>query len=117
MPPKRKSDTALSSSSSKKAHTDTEHAPAAALVTTILADRDNFPINDDDDKLRDDLIALAEYARYLQGRAVASAASAAVAVAAAPKQKSPEELQAAAERIRKAAVAGIKKQMVVSVLQ
>ena len=107
MPPKRKSDT-TGGSAVKKAHVDTSHAAAVALVNAILADPDDFDLPEDDDAVRDDLIALAKYARALQGGFKAAPAG--------PAKKSPEELEAAAEKLRKAAVAGIKKQMNVRLL-
>lgn len=116
MPPKRKSDQAEPTSRSKRTRRDDDHSAAIDLVDAILTDPVDFDIPDDDDKLRSNMVALAQYARALEGRATVTSASAGGMSTAAP-EKSPEELSADAERIRKAAVAGIKKQMTVSTLR
>lgn len=107
MPPKRKSD-ADSSAPAKKARASTAHASAAALVHTILADPDAFPIPDDAVAVRASFAALAEYARSLEG---AGAAAISNAGSSTVRAKTQEELEAAAEKIRKAAHSGIRKQM------
>lgn len=116
MPPKRKSDQAEPTSRSKRTHKDNDHSAAIDLVDAILTDPADFDIPDDDDELRNIMVSLAEYARTLEGRAATTSASAGGMGTAAP-EKSPEELLVEAEKIRKAAVAGIKKQMTVSVLR
>ncbi|EED80037.1 predicted protein [Postia placenta Mad-698-R] len=107
MPPKRKSD-ADSSAPAKKARASTAHASAAALVHTILADPDAFPIPDDAAAVRASFGALAEYARSLEG---AGAAAISNAGSSTVRAKTKEELETAAEKIRKAAHSGIRKQM------
>ncbi|KAH8094924.1 hypothetical protein BXZ70DRAFT_344568 [Cristinia sonorae] len=105
---KRKSD-AGAATSSKKARTSdaaNPHASAVALVSSILADRESFVLPDDDDAIIDNFIQLAQYARALEGQ-IASGSGA----GGDGPQKSPEAIQAAAEKLRRAAVAGIKKQM------
>ncbi|KAI0082538.1 hypothetical protein K474DRAFT_533127 [Panus rudis PR-1116 ss-1] len=99
---KRKS-TGGDGGNAKKAKIDAD--PAAALVATILANPTVYPIPSTDDDIRKLLLDLAQYARNLEGR-VASAS-----VVSAPAVKSQAELEEAAEKIRRAAVAGIKKQM------
>lgn len=111
MPPKRKADQPGGTSRSKKVHVEEDHSAAVALVNTVLADPGDFDIPDDDDELRRNLVALANYARTLEGRV--AAASSGSAGAAAPKKKSAEELEVAADKVRRAAVAGITKQMTV----
>lgn len=110
---KRKSD-AGTASSSKKARTSAvnPHASAIALVTSIL-DTKNFTLPDDDDTITDIIVQLAQYARELEGN-VAAAASDAGPGSSATAVKSPAEMEKAVEKLRKAAVAGIKKQMSVS---
>ena len=106
MPPKRKSDQSGSTSRSKKAHVDEDHSAAVNLVNAILADPDEFDIPEDDEGLRTDLIALAKYARALEGRTSADGGAGASAT-----KMSTEELASSADKIKRAAVAGIKKQM------
>ncbi|KAL0578784.1 hypothetical protein V5O48_003196 [Marasmius crinis-equi] len=91
---KRKSDSDAPTESvtNKKAH---------LMVDAILADASNYPIPSDDDLARSSLVELAKYARSLE----------AVIAGSKPKEKSPEELDAAAEKLRVAARSGIKKQM------
>ncbi|KAH9950921.1 hypothetical protein B0H21DRAFT_776327 [Amylocystis lapponica] len=100
---KRKSDTGAGSSS-KKARTNA-HASAITLVNDILADPQGFPLDDDDDAVRQSLVDLAQYARALEGAAASGSGSAQKA------KRTPEELEEAAEKVRKAAHSGIKKQM------
>ncbi|KAF7792824.1 hypothetical protein EIP86_003924 [Pleurotus ostreatoroseus] len=106
MPPKRKSDQSGSTSRSKKAHVDEDHSAAVNLVNAILADPDEFDIPEDDEELRTNLVALAKYARALEGRTSASAGA-----SASVTKMSAEELESSADKIKRAAVAGIKKQM------
>lgn len=108
MPPKRKSDE--STHAAKKARTST-HAPAQALVTAILANTSSHPISDDPVETRNSLVQLAQYARSLEedvGRAAQGTSQ------SAPVQKTKEQLEEAAEKIKRTAVSGIKKQMSVS---
>lgn len=105
---KRKSDTGAGNSSKKARTSDANsHASAIALVASILADPDSFVVPNDKDTIRDKFVQLAEYARALEvAKADAPAASSA--------QKDPEEIAQAVDKLRRAAVAGIKKQMGVS---
>lgn len=107
MPPKRKSDASVSSSSKKQRRED-DNARAVTLVDNILANLDGFSIPESDTELREDFVSLAKYARYLQEQGGPTS------TATARVKKSPDELEAAVEKVRKAAVAGIKKQMNVS---
>ena len=100
---KRKS-TGTSSRASKKSKKETAsntNDVAQALVSDILADQDGYAIPEDESDMRKLLVQVAQYARDLEGRVDTLI----------PKPKSAEELEAAAEKIRNAAVAGIKKQM------
>ncbi|KAG7088075.1 hypothetical protein E1B28_012106 [Marasmius oreades] len=90
---KRKSDS--------DAPTDTSAKKARLMVDAILADASNYPIPADDADARDSFIVLAKYARSLEEMVSGSK----------PKELSPEELEAAAEKLRVAARSGIKKQM------
>ena len=117
MPPKRRS-TGAGSSVIKKAKTDIDHGPAAALASEILDAPDMYPISEDDADVREVLVQLAKYARYLEERIEAgsgggSGGGSAVAV---PRQKTREVLEEAADKIRKAAQSGIQKQMKVGPL-
>ncbi|KAG2156433.1 hypothetical protein DEU56DRAFT_846760 [Suillus clintonianus] len=99
---KRKSD-AGEASSSKKSRAS--HASAKALIKAILANPDSYPIPDDEDDIRQSLVDLAQYVRELEQDAQQGGAG------SAPKAMSADQLAAAAEKIRKAANSGIKKQM------
>ncbi|KIK96133.1 hypothetical protein PAXRUDRAFT_826288 [Paxillus rubicundulus Ve08.2h10] len=100
---KRKSDADAGASGSKKARTS--HADAKALVKAILAKPDTYPILDDDDALRRLFVELARYAKDLEEEIQDGGGS------SPPKTLTPDQLQAAIEKIRKAANSGIKKQM------
>lgn len=97
---KRKS-TGTSGRPSKKTRTENNHDVTRAVVSDILADPDAYPVPEDDVEIRKLLVNLAQYARALEGQVAASAS----------QEKSKENLEAATEKIRKAAAAGIKKQM------
>ncbi|KAI0765052.1 hypothetical protein C8Q74DRAFT_1164867, partial [Fomes fomentarius] len=102
----------------KKARGNAGHAATVALVNSILANPKGYPISGNEEVVRKSLVNLASYARSLEqqlagGSAAAPTAGtskAAAAVVARPA-KSQAELEAAAEKLRKAAVSGIKKQM------
>ncbi|KAK7696161.1 hypothetical protein QCA50_000812 [Cerrena zonata] len=96
---KRKS-TGTSGRATNKARKDNDDA-IKLTVSEILANTDAYPIPEDDTEIRKLLVTLAQYARSLEGQ-VASLM---------PQPKSAEELDDAMEKIRKAAAAGIKKQM------
>lgn len=97
---KRKS-TGTSGRASKKTRTENNYDATRAVVSDILADPDAYPVPEDDVEIRKLLVDLAQYARALEGQVAASA----------PQEVSKEDLEAATEKIRKAAAAGIKKQM------
>ncbi|KAG1873594.1 hypothetical protein DFJ58DRAFT_759142 [Suillus subalutaceus] len=99
---KRKSD-AEEASSSKKSRTS--HSSAKALIKTILAHPDTYPIPDDDEDIRQSLVELAQYAKELEQNLQQREAG------STPKAMSADQLAAAVEKIRKAANSGIKKQM------
>ncbi|KAL0950181.1 hypothetical protein HGRIS_010174 [Hohenbuehelia grisea] len=96
---KRKSD-ASSSAAAKKARAQKDEE-TAQLVERILSDTENFHMPEDTDAARDYITQLARYARGLEDTIAASK----------PKEKSPQEVAAAAEKLRNAAASGIKKQM------
>ncbi|TFK55661.1 hypothetical protein OE88DRAFT_1652076 [Heliocybe sulcata] len=75
----------------------------AATVDAILAEPESYVLPKEEGAVRQLLVELAEYARNLEG-AMAAGGS-------AGQPKSQEELEDAAEKLRKAAVSGIKKQM------
>lgn len=100
MSTKRKSD-ASTSAASKKARL--AHAATAEVVQTILDEGTKYLLPENDDDIVKSFIALAEYARSLEEQVAATK----------PKVKAPEDLEAAAQKLRKAAVSGIKKQMTV----
>ncbi|GJE95524.1 hypothetical protein PsYK624_117090 [Phanerochaete sordida] len=116
MPPKRSSAAAGldDGAAPKRARTADAHAAAKALLKTILDTPEKFELPEGDDDIVEDFETLARYAKYLEEQLhgyQSAAAAAPGAVAAAPARKSEAELADAAEKIRKAAVAGIKKQM------
>ncbi|KAJ7753930.1 hypothetical protein DFH07DRAFT_823636 [Mycena maculata] len=92
---KRKSDASAGGGSrAKKAKTAPNFSVAKDLVDTLLED-DDAEVTDADAR------SIAEYARWLEGEVAATK----------PKEKSKEEIGAAAEKLRGACVSGIKKQM------
>lgn len=112
MPPKRKS-TGGGAPTFKKAKT-VDHGPAAALASEILDAPDTYPISEDDTDVREMLVQLAQYARSLEEEVETGAGGGnggGSAAAVVSRQKTCEKLEEAAEKIRKAAQSGIKKQM------
>lgn len=101
---KRKSD--ASTSGAKKARTGAASSPGQALVDAILANPTAYPVPDDADATRQALVDLATYARSLEGGGGAGASK--------PAPKTKEQIEEAAEKVRKAARSGIRKQMTVS---
>ncbi|KAF7335789.1 hypothetical protein MVEN_02234900 [Mycena venus] len=91
---KRKSSGAVGGSRSKKSKNVPDHTEAKELIDSILED-------DEVTMSASEARALAEYARWLEGEVSATK----------PKEKSPEEISSAAEKLRSACVSGIKKQM------
>ncbi|KAJ7472016.1 hypothetical protein FB451DRAFT_1090223 [Mycena latifolia] len=91
---KRKSDGATSGSRAKKAKNAPEYTEAKELVGTIIE-------GDDIEITASEARVVAEYTRWLEGELAATK----------PKEKSPEDISAAAEKLRSACVSGIKKQM------
>lgn len=75
-------------------------------MKAILAKPDTYPIVDDDEAVRRNLVKLAQYARDLEEEASQAGP--------APKTMTPEALEAAVAKLRKAASSGITKQMAVS---
>lgn len=98
-------------SSSKKSRT-IAHSDAQALVKAILAKTKTYPILNDDDAVRRQFVQLAKYVRDLEADLKTSPQA-----GPAPKTMSPEQLQAAVEKLRKAANSGITKQMAASHFQ
>ncbi|KAI0360752.1 hypothetical protein OH77DRAFT_1445873 [Trametes cingulata] len=107
----------------KRARGAAAHAATVALVNSILANPKGYPISGDHDVVRKSLVDLATYARLLEqqvaalsgdinGPPVASSSKAvAPAAPAAKPAKTQAELEEAADKIRRAAQSGIKKQM------
>lgn len=104
MPPKRKSDATLTPNVVKKSRTSSVNQTTTALISAILADPDGYPIPDDDNVIRNSLLDLAHYARSLEEELNGLSNT---AVTAQPS-KTSEQLQAAVENLRKAALSGIK---------
>ncbi|KAG6850622.1 hypothetical protein H0H93_010814 [Arthromyces matolae] len=98
MASKRKS-AASTAGKVKKARLD--HTDAIDSINTILADETNFPTPIDQEGVRKALLQIALYARSLEEQVQESK----------PKERSTEELQEAAKKIRAAARSGIRKQM------
>ncbi|EJF63932.1 hypothetical protein DICSQDRAFT_153733 [Dichomitus squalens LYAD-421 SS1] len=116
---KRQNDDSAAPVPAKKPRANTAHAAAVALVNSILANPKSYPISGNEDVVRKSLVDLASYARSLEAQLGVSSApvagsskakAAATAVAAKPA-RSQADLEVAAEKLRKAAVSGIKKQM------
>ncbi|KDQ64463.1 hypothetical protein JAAARDRAFT_118704 [Jaapia argillacea MUCL 33604] len=96
---KRKSDASASTSKGKKARTS-----VGALLDAILSNPLSYEISDDKDAVRRTLVEIAQYAQSLEHAAANGGGP-------VPQPKTRQELEDAAEKIRKAAVSGIKKQM------
>ncbi len=96
---KRKSDT-TSGAATKKTRLNL----TADKVVTILADSKNYPVPEDPEASRAVFVELAQYARSLEEEIAGSK----------PKARTPEQVNAAAEKLKSAARSGIKKQMTVS---
>ena len=115
MPPKRASTVNdADAPTRKRARTSSAHAAAKGLVDEIIDASENYELPDNDGEIIATVQQLAEYARHLE-KQLDFADKVAVQAPAAPAKKTPEELAEAAEKIRKAAAAGIKKQMSVHV--
>ncbi|KAJ3495696.1 hypothetical protein NLJ89_g10587 [Agrocybe chaxingu] len=93
---KRKSES-IAASAAKKAKLDAQ----AQVVTSILSDASSFELPEDDETIRTMFVRLAQYARGLEEEVMAMR----------PKERSSEDLAAAAEKLANAAKSGIKKQM------
>ncbi|KAJ7119687.1 hypothetical protein C8R44DRAFT_982357 [Mycena epipterygia] len=92
---KRKSDASASGSRTKKAKNAPDRTEAKELVDTLLEGDGDTEISPSEAR------SMAEYARWLEGELSATK----------PKEKSPQEIRGAAEKLRNACVSGIKKQM------
>ena len=109
---KRKSAGAAEAAPSrKKSRTSDPYVATKALIDDILDAPDGYELPEDDSAILANVQSLARYARYLEEQLAAANNAASEAVAAT--KKTPEQLEEAAEKVRKAAVAGIKKQMTV----
>ncbi|KAI0635082.1 hypothetical protein C8Q77DRAFT_1054993 [Trametes polyzona] len=121
---RRNDDSAAIAAPAKRARGNAAHAATIAVINSILANPKSYPISGSEEVVRKSLVDLAKYARSLEeqiAELTGSTASAPVAgsskaatgvVAARPKPaKSQAELETAAEKIRRAAQSGIKKQM------
>ncbi|KAJ7434788.1 hypothetical protein B0H11DRAFT_2116406 [Mycena galericulata] len=93
---KRKSDaSATGGSRSKKAKNAPDFSAAKELVDTLIEGDDDAEISPSEAR------SIAQYARWLEEELAATK----------PKEKTKEEIDAAAEKLRSACVSGIKKQM------
>ncbi|RPD65395.1 hypothetical protein L226DRAFT_550726 [Lentinus tigrinus ALCF2SS1-7] len=113
---KRANDESNAAATAKKSRGNTAHAATVAMVNSILANPKSYPISGSEEVVRKSLVDLASYARYLEQRLGDAApgpvaGSNKAAAVAKPAAKSQADLEAAAEKLRKAAVSGIKKQM------
>ena len=99
---RRATDTGDAPSTSKKARASA-HQDGPTLVKAILAKPDTYPILDDEDAVRRQFVELAQYARDLEEDLQSASPP--------PKTMTPDQLEAAVEKVRKAAHSGIKKQM------
>jgi hypothetical protein len=95
---KRKSDTSAGGSRSKKAKNAPDFTEAKEIVGTLIEGDGDVKITPSDAR------TVAEYTRWLETELIATK----------PKEKSPEEIRGAAEKLRSACVSGIKKQLTVS---
>ncbi|KAK0444455.1 hypothetical protein EV421DRAFT_1735247 [Armillaria borealis] len=93
---KRKSD-ASSDAAAKKTRLNL----TADKVIAILADSKNYPVPEDSEASRAVFVELSQYARNLEEEIAGSK----------PKARTPEQVNAAAEKLKSAARSGIKKQM------
>ncbi|PIL27444.1 hypothetical protein GSI_10593 [Ganoderma sinense ZZ0214-1] len=88
-----------------------QHAATVALVNSILANPKSYPISGSEDVVCKSLVDLASYARSLELQlAGAPVAGSSKAVVTKPA-RSQADLEVSAEKLRKVAVSGIKKQM------
>ncbi|KAJ7083985.1 hypothetical protein B0H15DRAFT_849649 [Mycena belliarum] len=92
---KRKSDGAASGSRAKKTKSAPDHTEAMELVDTLMEGDGDVEIAPAEARV------VAAYTRWLEGELAAMK----------PKEKSSDEIHAAAEKLRSACVSGIKKQM------
>ncbi|KAJ7153213.1 hypothetical protein C8R46DRAFT_961577 [Mycena filopes] len=92
---KRKADAPAASARAKKSRPAPDHTDAKELVVAILDNDAEIIAEEQDTRM------LVNYARWLEGELAALK----------PKEKTTEEIDDAAERLRNACVSGIKKQM------
>ncbi|KAI0826699.1 hypothetical protein BC628DRAFT_1373770 [Trametes gibbosa] len=104
----------------KKARGNAAHSAAVAVVNSILANPKSYPISGNEEIVRKSLVDLAKYARSLEeqiaelsgsGPPIAGSSSSGSGNAVAKPVRSQAELEAAADKLRRAAQSGIKKQM------
>ncbi|KAI0646220.1 hypothetical protein C8Q79DRAFT_1009877 [Trametes meyenii] len=96
----------------KRARSNAAQAATVALVNSILANPKGYPISGSEDVVRKSLVDLATYARSLEQQLAGGAipvAGPSKAVAKPPRSQA--ELEEAADKLRRAAQSGIKKQM------
>ncbi|TDL30014.1 hypothetical protein BD410DRAFT_811406 [Rickenella mellea] len=107
MSTKRKSDTTAGAATKKARSSETikKFQSARMTVEEVLADKSDFPVPDGEDEVRKTTVELVEYIKHLEGEVNAATA------AAKPVQKTKEQIETAAERVRTAARSGIRKQM------
>lgn len=98
---KRKAD----ASTAPKAKKARPAAPGATTVKAILSDTANYHIPESDVDIRASLVELAEYARSLEEEIESMK----------PKPLSKDEVEVAAEKLRKVVNSGIRKQMTVNI--
>ncbi|KAI0708067.1 hypothetical protein C8T65DRAFT_213408 [Cerioporus squamosus] len=112
---KRANDENAAAPAAKKSRGNAAHTATIAMVNSILANPKSYPVSGSEEVVRKSLVDLASYARFLEQQlaeaALGPVAGGSKAVVAKPAAKSPAELEAAAEKLRRAAVSGIKKQM------
>ncbi|KAH9896785.1 hypothetical protein C8Q73DRAFT_757262 [Cubamyces lactineus] len=107
---KRKNEETAGAGPSKKPRANAAQAAGVALVNSILANPKEYPISASEDVVRKSLVTLATYARSLEQQLAVAPVTGSSTQVARPA-KSPAELEAAVEKIRRAAQSGIKKQM------
>lgn len=93
----------------KKSRGNTTHAATVALVNSILANPKSYPVSGSEAVVRKSLVDLASYARSLELQLAGAVPAAGSSKGTAARSQA--DLEVAAEKLRKAAVSGIKKQL------